>query len=833
MREELKVEGMHCAACAQAVERALQRLPGVQQATVNFLTERAVIEHDERVSSATLIHAIAADGYRARLLPSSDRRIELPIEGMTCAGCAHAVERALDQVQGVRSSSVNLATERAHVLAGEDVHFEELAAAVERAGYRIFRGSDSAAKREEDAADRDVRALRAAKQRMQLAWISAIPVIGWMIPEMFLGITWPTPLVFHAGLVILAAFALFVPGLSTLRAGFRALIHRAPTMDTLIALGTGVSLLTGFLAVFGEIGWVARTFNYAGVAAMIMAIHLTGRWIEAAAKGRASQAIRRLLSVGAKTARVLREGKEVEIPVDRVQVGDVMIVRPGEKIPTDGIVISGASHVDESLVTGESAPIKRRAGEEVVGATLNGEGLLRIRATSVGEGTFLAQIIRLMDEVQGSKVPIQAFADRVTRSFVPVILGIALTTFALWLAAPGVLRVVVAPASGVLPWVDGAATPLSRALFAAIAVLVIACPCALGLATPTALMVGSGKGSENGILFRSGEAIQTLQRARLVVFDKTGTITVGRPGVTDVVTPGADEAEFLRLVGSLELGSEHPIGRALVSEGRARGVALSEPEGFEAVPGKGVRGRVDGETIVAGTREWMTELDCDLGALSKDWERLTSQAKTVITVASMQNGVLGLVAIADRVKPDANEAIVALRRLGLSPVMLTGDSRTTAEAVARFVGIERVIAEVRPDEKLSVIEELRGEGNAVVMVGDGMNDAPALKAADVGIALGSGTDVAIEAADVTLVSGDLETLVRAVRLARATFRKIRQNLFWAFFYNLCAIPFAVLGLLHPLIAEAAMALSSINVVTNANRLRRVRLASPPRASRSV
>jgi len=747
MRQELRIEGMHCASCARAVEHALRGVEGVQSADVRLLTERAAIEHDDRVTVERLVEAVAEAGYRAR-----------------------------------------------------------------------------AAAAEEDRLAGDARRVASAKRRMKLAWAFAVPIMGWMIPEMFLGVMWPSPLLFHVGMVVLAAIPLAFAGGPTIRAGFRALAHRAPTMDSLIALGIAVSFLTGLLAILGELGLSARSFDYAGISAMILAIHLTGRWIETTAKGRASQAIRRLMELGAKSARVLRDGEEIGVPVDSVEVGDVLVVRPGEKIPTDGVIVFGESHLDESLVTGESAPVRRGVGDPVVGATVNGEGLLRVRAMDVGETTFLARIVRMIEEAQSSKVPIQAFADRVTRVFVPVVLGIALVTLVVWIAFPGALGTVVERAGVLLPWVDANLGLFSRALYAAIAVLVIACPCALGLATPTALMVGSGIGGENGILFRSGEAIQTLQEARLVVFDKTGTITVGRPGVTDVRPNGIAEDELFRVAASLEAGSEHPIGRAIVRESESRGLTLSPVERFRAVSGRGVRGNVGGARVVAGTREWLAELGHDVDPVAADWERLAGEAKTVVGVAREIGGVLGLIAIADRVKGGASAAIDALERMGLRPMLLTGDHAATAEAVAASVGIERVAADVRPEEKLAAIRSLQGEGERVVMVGDGINDAPALKAADVGIAIGTGTDVAMEAADVTLVSGDLDALVRAVRLSRATFGKIRQNLFWAFFYNVFAIPLAVLGLLHPLIAEAAMALSSINVVTNANRLRRVNLS---------
>ncbi|MBE0635985.1 heavy metal translocating P-type ATPase, partial [Candidatus Bipolaricaulota bacterium] len=456
----------------------------------------------------------------------------------------------------------------------------------------------------------------------------------------------------------------------------------------------------------------------------------------------------------------------------------------------------------------------------VVGATINGRGLLHVRASQVGESTFLSQIVRMMEDVQMTKVPIQAFADRVTRVFVPVILVLSALVFVLWLVAPGSLGQASDWVGQLLPWGSEGLSPLSRALYAAIAVLVIACPCALGLATPTALMVGTGVGSELGILFRTGEAIQTLQQAKIVAFDKTGTLTQGKPGVTDILPISGSQDDLLRTIGSLEMGSEHPIGRAIVEACRDRGLSLSQVSGFEAVPGKGIRGEVDGEHMMAGTRAWLEESGTDTSAWRPKWDVLSRQAKTVVGVSSQTAGLVGILAVADQVKPSARAAIAKLHQLGMTCVMLTGDSQATAQAVAAAVGIDEVMSEIRPAEKLEAIRALQADGHRVIMVGDGINDAPALKAADVGVAVGTGTDVAIEAADVTVVSGDLEALVRAILLSRATFRKIRQNLFWAFFYNVFAIPFAMLGLLHPLVAEAAMALSSINVVTNANRLRR-------------
>jgi len=819
---DLRIEGMHCAACAQAVERALLKVEGVRSAVVDLLAERARVTHNGDVSTERLVAAVEAAGYKAIALEHrSATRLTLPIEGMTCASCAQAVERALAAVPGVEAASVNLATEQAAIDLSSSVELETLRRAVEAAGYRV--GAVRPAGKE-DAVERDLRRVREAKRRMILAWVLVAPIVAWMIPEMALRIMWPNALVFHLGIVLLAAPALFVAGWPTLRAGVKAGLHLAPTMDTLIALGTLVSFATGLVAVAAELGKAPRILDYAGVAAMIMAFHLTGRTIEALARGRASRAIKRLLTLGAKTARVLREGqREVEVPIEAVVVGDLLLVRPGEKIPTDGVVESGTSHVDESIVTGESMPVARGPGDRVVGATLNREGLLRVRATGVGEETFLAQVIRMVEEAQGSKVPIQAFADRVTAIFVPAVLAAALLTLVLWLLFPGPFSALARAASGVLPWVDPTLSTLSLALFAAVAVLVIACPCALGLATPTALMVGSGVGAENGILIRSGEAIQTMNAVTTVVFDKTGTITEGVPGVTDLVPLEESETELLRLAASVESGSEHPLGEAIVREALTRRIALATPEGFVSEPGKGVRGRVGDEEVLAGSQDWFSEEGIVGDRLRAGVARLRGQAKSVVLVASRRRGLLGAIGIADRVKAGAAAAIEDLVSLGLVPVMLTGDNEETAQAVARLVGIERVIARVLPREKVAAIERLKAAGETVAMVGDGINDAPALKAANVGIAIGTGTDVAIEAADITLASGELSRVVATVRLSRATFRKIRQNLFWAFFYNVVAIPVAVLGFLHPLVAEAAMAFSSVNVVMNSSRLRRVDL----------
>jgi Cu+-exporting ATPase len=584
-------------------------------------------------------------------------------------------------------------------------------------------------------------------------------------------------------------------------------------MDTLIALGTGVSLLTGPAHFFFPVA------NYAGVAAMIMAFHLTGRYVEESAKGRASQAIRKLLELGAKTARILRDGAEVEVPIDEVQVDDIMVVRPGEKIPTDGRVLEGESAVDESMATGESMPINKRPEDEVIGATVNQEGLLKVQATKIGKNTFLSQVIKMVEECQGSKVPIQEFADKVTGIFVPIVIAIAVLTFVAWIIISEPMQSLVDLGS-FLPWVDPNLGVITLAIVSTVAVLVIACPCALGLATPTALMVGSGMGAENGILIRTGEAIQTLKDVQVVVFDKTGTITKGRPEVTDVQSvEGHSISQILRLAASVERGSEHPLGRSIVERAEAEGQTLSEPNGFKAIRGKGVAANVDGRRVLVGSRRLMRENNLDPTPLESSMMRLEDEAKTAMLVASDET-LIGVIAVADTLKDDSGDAISELHRIGLQTAMITGDNQRTAEAIGRKVGIDHILAEVLPDGKVIEVQQLQDKFGLIAFVGDGINDAPALKQANVGIAIGTGTDIAIEASDVTLVRGEISSVVEAINLSRATFQKIKQNLFWAFFYNVAMIPLAVIGWMHPVLAEIAMATSSITVVSNANRLRK-------------
>ncbi|HSW10825.1 MAG TPA: heavy metal translocating P-type ATPase [Bacillota bacterium] len=810
----LSITGMSCAACAQSVQAALLKVAGVRSATVNFATGRAYVHHDpDRAGLDNLKRAVAAAGYRVE---QETATAVLPIEGMTCAACSSAITLSLERTPGVHEASVNLATARATVVYDpERTDLPALRRAVEAVGYRVKEGEEL---RRTDRQEAERREFSLARRRLLLAWALTIPIILWMIPDFFLHHVPFGHRAMNLGMIFLGAPVLFGAGLATYRSAANALAHRNANMDVLIAMGTLAAFATG------PASFAFPIANYAGVAAMIMAVHLTGRYFEARARGKASDAIRKLLQLEADTANLLVDGDEVAVPIEQVQVGDVMVVRPGEKIPTDGVVLEGLSTVDESMATGESLPVSRGPGDEVIGATINQQGMLKIRAVRVGRDTFLAQVIRLVEQAQGTRVPIQEFADRVTAAFVPVVLAIAGLTFAAWLLLPDRLHRVVVAAAPFIPWVDPGLDPITQAIAATVAVLVIACPCALGLATPTALMVGSGLGAENGVLIRHGAAIQLLQEARTIVFDKTGTLTTGRPGVTAIEPLGGfDYRELLRLAAGAEQGSEHPLGRAMVERARQEPDLVIPPvDHFEAVVGKGVRARVEGREVVLGTRSLLREAGIDPEPLEEAARRLEEEGNTAALVG-VDGSPAGVIALADTIKEDASRAIAELSRLGYRTSMLTGDNRRTAEAIARKAGIGRVLAEVLPGDKAAEIRRLQAAGERVVMVGDGINDAPALTQADVGVALGTGTDIAIESAAVTLVRGDLAAVVTAINVSRHTFRKIRENLFWASFYNLVAIPLAVLGLMHPVIAEIAMATSSISVVANANRLRGVRV----------
>ncbi len=735
----------------------------------------------------------------------------LGISGMSCAGCAVTIEQALNRLPGVKIAQVNFASEEAVIQFDPKITPpEELKRAIINAGYDVREKTD-------DESAVIASELQRAKTRMLVAWLLVLPAMVLMVLHLARLVHLPMRLM-TAIEFLLGAGVLFFPGWHTLKTAFRSLRQRSATMDVLIALGTIAALVSSIFVLAGM-----EVENLGRVAGMLMAIYLTGRYLEARAKGRAAGAIRQLLSLGARTARILVDGKETEVPVSRLKPGDIMLIRPGEKIPTDGIILEGATEVDESMATGEPLPVVKNPGDEVIGATINTNGFIKVAVRRVGQDTFLAQVIRLVEQAQLKKIPVQALADRITARFVPAILILALITGLVWFAFAPAFRPLLLWAHTLLPWVNPELSRLSLALFAGIAVLVIACPCALGLATPTALMVATGMAARRGIIFRSGAALQRLKDVKALALDKTGTLTVGRPQVQEVIPlPGVDPQELLRTAAALEKGSEHPLARAVVQQAEKENLKLPSAENITALPGLGISGTVAGRPALAGKITLLQQHGIDTSGLETLVRHQKGRSGTMLFVA-LDSRPLGMLILADELKPEASAMIVGLKALGIVPVILTGDSRQTAEAIANRAGIERFYAELLPQDKLKTLDRLKEEYQTIAMVGDGINDAPALKAADVGIAIGTGTEIAIAASDVTLVRSDINAILAAFRLSRATFRKIKQNLFWALFYNLLAIPLAMLGLLHPVIAELAMALSSVNVVTNSLRLHRTPL----------
>ena len=810
---------MSCAACANRVEKALSETGGVEESSVNFATEKASVSYDPgSVEAGALIRAVEDAGYRAETA-----KTDLSITGMSCASCVGRVEKALGGVPGVLDVNVNLSTEKASVeyLPGS-IESRDLERTVEGAGYGVVGSQEEGSA--EATGDKEYR-----KLRNNFLWAAALTalILAGSIPHM-LGIPSPVPMRWlNFGLLALATPVQFWAGWRFYKGAWGALKHGQANMNTLVAVGTSAAYLYSLVAtVAPQLFAGDRADVYFDTSALIITLILLGRLLETRAKGRTNEAIKKLAGLQVKTARVLRNDRELDIPVEEVVAGDLVVVRPGERVPVDGRVVGGESAVDEAMISGEPVPVQKGVGDEVIGATINKSGSFRMEATKVGKDTALSQIIRMVEEAQGTKAPIQRLADRVSGVFVPVVIALATMTFLVWL-------------------VFGPPPAFTFALLNFVAVLIIACPCAMGLATPTSIMVGTGKGAEAGILIKGGETLEGAHKLTTVVLDKTGTLTRGKPELTDVTaTNGFSEDELLRLVASAERGSEHPLGGAIVEGAKKRGIGLADAEGFEAIAGRGIKARVDGRKVLVGNITLLEAEGIVGDELLSEGEELSISGKTPMFVA-VDGEPVGVVAVADTIKDESREAVGRLHAMGLKVAMLTGDNRRTAEAIAGELGIDRVLAEVLPEDKVGEVKKLQAEGAVVAMVGDGINDAPALAKADVGVAIGTGTDVAMEAADLTLISGDVRGVARSIKLSKATVRNIKQNLFWAFAYNVALIPVAAgilypffsggtvpqilqpalgeYGFLNPVLAAAAMALSSVTVLGNALRLRRTQI----------
>ena len=813
--EQLKITGMTCAACAKAVEKAVVKLEGISKASVNFATEKLHLEYDDaKVSTELIKTAVEKAGYHA-LEETGAKEITMAVSGMTCAACARTIEKAVSKLEGVESGTVNFATEKTTIQYDPaKIRLSEIKDAITKAGYKAL-DAQVGSKTDEDR-ERKQKEIRTLWTKFIVSGVFSIPLLYIAMVPMISIVNLPFPggldpmqyPLVYALVELFLVIPVLIAGNKFYSVGFRAIIRRSPNMDSLIAMGTSAAVLYSIYSTFriaeGEFGHVEDLyFETAGV---IITLILLGKSLEAVSKGKTSEAIKKLMGLAPKTAIVIQDGKEILMPIEEVEVGDILLVKPGEKIPVDGEVQEGSSSVDESMLTGESIPVEKKAGDKVIGASINKNGLLKFKATKVGSDTALAQIVKLVEDAQGSKAPIAQMADIVSGYFVPIVFAIAIISALAW-------------------YISGQGEVFALTIF--ISVLVIACPCALGLATPTAIMVGTGKGAENGVLIKGGEALESTHKIKTIVFDKTGTITEGRPEVTDVITTELiDREKLLQIAASAEKGSEHPLGEAIVRGAEKESLSIIQIDRFNNIPGHGIEVELDGKTVYLGNRKLMLNKEVDLTSLETESDRLASEGKTPMYI-SFGSQLAGIIAVADIVKESSAAAIKKLHQMGIEVAMITGDNKRTAEAIAKEVGIDRVLAEVLPEDKANEVKKLQAEGKKVAMVGDGINDAPALAQADIGIAIGSGTDVAMESADIVLMRSDLMDVPTAIQLSKSTIRNIKQNLFWAFAYNIAGIPVAA-GILYalggprlnPILAAAAMSLSSVSVLTNALRLKR-------------
>ena len=801
-----KIEGMSCSACANRVERVVKKMNGVEEASVNFATETLSVKFDEaKVAASKIEEIVVKAGYSVR---KDMRNYTFKVEGMSCSACANRVERITKKIDGVESANVNFATEKLTVrVDAEKVRYSDIKLAVDKAGFKLIKEEDQikeVSKKKDESKILLNRFIFSLIFTVPLLIISMGHMVGMPLPSIIDPMK--NPLNF-ALIQLVLTIPVMVAGYKFYKIGYKNLFKLSPNMDSLIAIGTSAAVAYGLFAIYkilnGETHYAMHLYFESAV--VILTLITLGKYLEAVSKGKTSEAIKKLMGLAPKTATIIKNGKEVSIPIEEVIVGDIILVKPGEKLPVDGEIIEGSTSIDESMLTGESIPVEKNIGSTVIGASINKAGFIKYKATKVGKDTALAQIVKLVEEAQGTKAPIAKMADIIAAYFVPTVMALAIIAAVGWLIA-------------------GESNVFALTIF--ISVLVIACPCALGLATPTAIMVGTGKGAENGVLIKGGEALETTYKIDTIVFDKTGTITEGKPKVTDIICNGIKEEEVLVLAASAEKGSEHPLGEAIVREAEDRSLEFKSLEHFKAVPGHGIEVTIEGKDILLGNKKLMIENNINIESLHVESDRLATEGKTPMYIA-INNKLSGIIAVADTVKENSKAAIEELKKMNVNVAMITGDNKKTAEAIAKSVGIDIVLAEVLPEDKANEVKKLQGQNRKVAMVGDGINDAPALVQADVGIAIGSGTDVAIESADIVLMKSDLKDVVTAIRLSKATIKNIKENLFWAFGYNVLGIPVAM-GVLHifggpllnPMIAAAAMSFSSVSVLLNALRLKK-------------